>query len=60
MQNGPIKIPALLSCGQKTFVFGSVCSVGQLNDALFTKLVGKAGCRKNCVFALLVAGRGQG
>ena len=30
--------------------FGTICSVGQLNDALFTKLVGKAGCRKNRCF----------
>ena len=34
----------------ETYVFGTICSVGQLNDALFTKLVGKAGCRKNRCF----------
>ena len=34
----------------ETYVFGAICSSGQLNDALFTKLVGKADWREKEVF----------
>ena len=42
----PNQDPCIAVMRPATYVFGTICSVGQLNDALFTKLVGKAGCRE--------------